>query len=128
MQQITGFEAVMEFMTKQEFLDTLESRDRQYVKRGWISLALLVLSIAGICIIQHTEAHILTTKFLYGLVALFLFAGTIILLFWDMPRGVRCSSCHRRLFKTAAQITAATGNCAYCGERVFEMPIKQNQS
>ncbi|HZV36346.1 MAG TPA: hypothetical protein VFB72_17350 [Verrucomicrobiae bacterium] len=115
-------------MTKEQFLDRLQARDRDYVMRGWIALMLLVMAVVLMFVAVRFGTHALATKVLSGLVAMSLVTGTSILLFWDLSRGVRCTSCRRRLFKTAAQITLATGNCAYCGDRVLEPTMEEGKS
>jgi hypothetical protein len=115
-------------MTKQEFLKQLHSKDRDYVLRGWIAFTLVIMAGVAIWVALRFGGDPVISKLLYGFVAVTVIASTTILLFWDMGRGVRCSSCPNRLFGTAADITSATGNCAYCGEKVFDQSVEQNKS
>jgi DNA-directed RNA polymerase subunit RPC12/RpoP len=117
----------IKFMTKQEFVSQIRTRDHQYVIRGWIGLALIVIALGAVGLVQHLETHERSSKILYGLIAGFLLVGTVALICWGEGRGVRCPSCGTRLFGTRAQIAIATGNCGYCGQKVFEQPFNQNK-
>jgi|SRR5882724_4236906 len=107
-------------MTKQEFVSQIRFRNRQYIIRGWIALALLVIGLGAAAILEQLEVHGGLNKIWYGLLAGFLLVGTVALICWGESRGVPCPHCRKRLFGSVAQIGVATGNCGYCGKKLFD--------
>jgi hypothetical protein len=109
------------FVTKEEFISQIRFRERQYVIRAWCALALMAIALGVVALFEHLGIRAgRLNKIWYGLPAGFLLIGTITLICWGKARGVPCLHCHKRVTGTAAQITAATGNCGYCGGEIFE--------
>ncbi len=110
-------------MKKKEFASQIRLRESRF-KRG-VFAALTVLGLWMTCgpILDHLlnfrenevigQSYVIMGAILFGA-----FLVTLVVL--GCQRGVKCPHCRKNLFGVAGQISVATGNCAFCGEKVFD--------
>lgn len=118
-------------MTKQEFIQLNTEAVRKYNRRAFIAVGIgwgfiIALAIFGIPLIKKLRESDLFEhpefwkRYWFeaafgGLLLLFTFAVSRV----KQIYGVHCPNCRRLVFGMSAKLALMTGNCAHCGERVF---------
>jgi len=114
-------------MTKQEFIERQQAWKRHSGRRLAIWTVLWFGLMAGVIWIQtlvsaRTRANWVEPFFVLLLLAVLI--GNLPVLIWYSRRqqrrfGVVCPQCGKPLATSGASIVVATGNCAYCGEKIL---------
>jgi hypothetical protein len=108
-------------MTRKELGSQIRSRDRQNKWRTFIGLTLIGLwAVGGVFLDDFLNwGGSMFLRYAYSAAGFIVFA-VFILCAVASQIGVPCPHCKKRLFAVAGQIAVATGNCGFCGEKVFE--------
>lgn len=115
-------------MTKREFISKQQAMTRGVNSRlaVWMVFFFAAL-LSGIPIGNYIDHHSedyrwLGTMFGIG-IFVFLLANVGLLLWYGSKQqknfGHRCPACNKALIGMSAQLAIASGNCGYCGEKVF---------
>jgi len=121
-------------MTKQEFMSKQKALVQNANRRlSWWLPVFFGLIFANIPLTRYVERNEELTWAGPALgVGLFVFLiGNLLFLAWFAKRqqkrfGLHCANCGKLLTGASAQIAVASGNCGYCGERLFsETPAAQ---
>lgn len=119
-------------MTKQEFIRQYQISKRTETRRLSILAGITVVVLAPAFILaprvivylnqtDHFDWAISVDGYLaWGVWGCFLlvlaFAGSRT----GQPYGVPCRVCAQKLYRTSAYLALITGNCGFCGEKVFD--------
>jgi len=114
-------------MTKHEFISQLRARERQFNRRAFRGCTLLALWLIGVAVVdylqQHGELNLAGSPDLRrevaaaGFIAVFFI---FVLILAMTKQGLQCPHCRKQLVAVAARIAVATGNCGFCGEKVYD--------
>jgi hypothetical protein len=113
-------------MTKPEYIAKQQTITRGLNKRLiWWFVVFLGAVGAMIPLSNYMERHEEFTWVgnVVGIGLLFLLLGSIVclLLFtkrWQREYGIQCRNCGKQILNS--QLAIATGNCGYCGEKLFD--------
>jgi hypothetical protein len=116
-------------LTKREFVDRVrlnEQRQKKTLLFGVILIGCIFLAMGvADCAKDHGHSFMLLgfdVRDMLGALCVILIIGVVVSLvvMGVLGKGAVCPNCHKPLFGIPAQIAVATGNCGYCGEKVFE--------
>lgn len=118
-------------MSKQEFIRLDAEAARKSLRRslvvvglGWVVGAAIIGG--GISLVKHLDQavffdrpELLKRYWFEGLFGCLLLALVVAASRVKQIFGVPCPNCDRRLVGISSRLVVMTGNCAYCGEKVF---------
>jgi hypothetical protein len=115
-------------LTKRQFVDQIRSRERQQKKSllfgmVWIACIFMLMALADY-VKDHGQSVVFLGFDVYEILKVLclisLFGLIVLIMILAAIPGATCPNCRKGLFGIPAQISIATGNCGYCGEKVFE--------
>lgn len=109
-------------MTRKELTSEIRSqasRSRRRILVGATIIGLWMISGAFLDNFLNWEGSEFLRK-AYGVSGFIVVVVFLLVLAASPCAGVPCPNCKKRLFGITAQIAVATGNCGYCGDKVFE--------
>ena len=121
-------------MTKEEFISRGAAADRLTKRIPWWLLMCATCSgtFAIIYLLIYLCVLPFTDYFSYALTPVLLALGFCVFLFCVLPfadwlwkrkltkLGLKCPSCHKIFWNVSLKTTVETGQCHYCGERIFD--------
>ena len=110
-------------MNKKEFASRIRIRDKKFYRVLFAGMTAVGIWMLSAPFLDHfykfNEPKSVTLAWgIFGIAAIL--AVMMVLAFFGSQRGMPCPHCKKRLFGIPGQIAVATGNCGFCGEKVFE--------
>lgn len=116
-------------LTKREFVARVRLHDQRQKKTLLFGMALIGCILLAMALVDYAKDHgqsVIVLGFdvrdMLGGLCVLLILGLMVsvVVLGVLGKGLVCPNCRRPLFGIPAQIAVATGNCGYCGQKVFD--------